>query len=71
MLSTHPDAFRRPSGLDRMEERPTSRSCVGCVVWEGKETDGVLVSFELPGGTSQIWNFGGYINFVSQSWLEI
>ena len=39
MLSTHPDAFRRPSGLDRMEERPTSRSCVGCVVL-GREGNG-------------------------------
>lgn len=40
--TTRPDAFHRPSRrLDRMEERPTSRSCCVCVcvVWFGKETD--------------------------------
>lgn len=35
MLGTRPDAFPHPSRLDRMEERPTSRSMCG-LCWWGK-----------------------------------
>ncbi len=75
MLDTRLDAFRtRPSRLDRMEERPTSRSGNCCVVWEGKgSTDQreQRMAFWWAGnarGNAEILGiFGGYINFVSQS----
>ena len=62
MLATRPHALPHPSELDRMEERPTSRSCVVlcCVVWEGNgsvvSTDGCFGEVGMPEG--KIRNFG-------------
>ena len=61
MLGTHPDAFPHPSGLDCVEERPTSRSmCLCCVVWFGKEMD------QSPERkfSEHLGFFGGQISFA-------
>ena len=49
--TTRPDAFCRPSRLDRVEERPTSRSAA----WEEKDMD----QFVSTDG----WNIGNLMKF--------
>lgn len=67
MLGTHPDAFHHPSRLDRVEERPTSRSAA----WEEKDMD---QSYHRMDGKSEIWwnlGFWGDQTSLVKVWLEV